>query len=265
MTILSAYLNGIGLLAPGMPGWQQSRRILAERQNFLSSPVTLPAPDLLPAAERRRSSVIVKLTLAVGLEAANSAGIDPAALPCVYVSSGGDSYNCHEICQTLASDDRHISPTRFHNSVHNAAPGYWGIATGAMTPISVLAAADASFGAGLLELLAAVAANRTGTLLIACDTPYPEPLHSVRPMPDMFGVALVATPEPNEHSIAQIRVELTRADADTIADSGLEALRLSIPAARSLPLLQALAQAQPARVILDYLDQTRIAVELIPC
>ncbi|MHB1654891.1 MAG: beta-ketoacyl synthase chain length factor [Burkholderiales bacterium] len=265
MTILGAYLNGIGLLAPGMPGWQQSRRILAQQQNFLPSTVTLPSPDLLPAAERRRSSAIVKLTLAVGLEAANAAGIDPAALPCVYVSSGGDGYNCHEICQTLASDDRHISPTRFHNSVHNAAPGYWGIATGAMTPISVLAAADASFGAGLLELLATVATNRTSTLLIACDTPYPEPLHSVRPIPDMFGVALVATAEPGEHSIAHIRIELTRADADTLTDPGLEAMRLNIPAARSLPLLQALAKAQTARLVLDYLDQTRIAIELTPC
>lgn len=265
MTILSAYLNGIGLLAPGMTGWKQSLPVLAGRQDYLPSPVTLPIPDLLPAAERRRSSAIVKLTLAVGLEAANAAGIDPAALPCVYVSSGGDGYNCHEICQTLASDDRHISPTRFHNSVHNAAPGYWGIATGAMTPVSVLAAADASFGAGLLELLATVATNHTGTLLIACDTPYPEPLHSVRPIPDLFGVALVATPEPGEFSIAHIRVELTRAHADTLTNPSLEAMRRNIPAARCLPLLQAIAHAMPTQIILDYLDQTRIAIELTPC
>ncbi len=265
MTILAAYLNGIGLLGPGLPGWQAGKRILAGSQPYLPTTVNLPVPVLLPPAERRRSSAIVKLTLAVGLEAATAAGIEPAALPCVYVSSGGDGHNCHEICQTLASDDRHISPTRFHNSVHNAAPGYWGIATGSMTPVSVLAAFDASFGAGLLELLAMVTANRAAALLIACDTPYPEPLHGVRPMPGMFGVALAATAEPNAHSMVQIRVELTRDRADTLTDIGFEALRRSIPSARSLPLLQAIAQTQAARVTLDYLDRTRIAIELIPC
>ena len=35
----------------------------------------------------------------------------------------------HEICEALATDEREVSPTRFHNSVHNASAGYWGIAT----------------------------------------------------------------------------------------------------------------------------------------
>jgi len=82
-------------------------------------------------------------------------------------------------CKTLASDDRSISPTRFHNSVHNAPAGYWGIASGAMTPATVLCAHDASFGAGLLEALTQLAVDgslgfeRGGTLLIAYDMPIP--------------------------------------------------------------------------------------------
>jgi len=86
----------------------------------------------------------------------------------------------------LASDDRQISPTRFHNSVHNAAAGYWSIATGAMTSSSVLCAFDACFGAGLLEALTQVVVDDTRSVLLACDTAYPEPLHSVRPIPDAF-------------------------------------------------------------------------------
>ena len=77
---------------------------------------------------------VVKLALAVGLEACAHAGAIPARLPAVFTSSGGDGRNCHEICAALASAERLISPTRFHNSVHNAAAGYWGIATGAPRP-----------------------------------------------------------------------------------------------------------------------------------
>ena len=262
---LTVYIDGIGLLGPGLNGWPDSVPILTGQQPYLSQTTILPSPALLAAAERRRSGAIVKLTLAAGLEAVTAANLDPATLPCVYTASGGDGQNCHEICQALASDDRDISPTRFHNSVHNAAAGYWSIATGAMTPISVLCAYDASFGAGLLEALTQAIVDNTTTLLIASDTTYPEPLHHVRPIPDNFGVALVLSPQKSTHSLAKISVSLTDDSAHQLNDAGLEQLRLNIPAARSLPMLQALAQGQNERIVLDYFDHLRIAVELSTC
>lgn len=265
MHTLTAYINGIGLLGPGLADWPSSRPIFTGAQPYQPQPTVLPLPTLLAAAERRRSGSLVKLTLATGLEATAAAGVEATTLPCVYSSSGGDGENCHEICQTLASDDRLISPTRFHNSVHNAAAGYWGIATGAMTPISVLCAFDASFGAGLLEALTQVVADDVATLLIACDTPYPEPLQQVRPILDIFGVAMVLAPTANQHTVAKISVSLTSESAHILDQPALEQLRLGIPAARSLPLLRALAQHQPARVILDYFEHLRIAVDITPC
>jgi hypothetical protein len=263
--ILTAYIDGIGLLGPGLSGWPGSQAIIAGQQPYLGQPTALPLPALLPAAERRRSGAIVKLTLATGLEAVAAAGLDPASLPCVYTSSSGDGQNCHEICQTLASSDRQISPTRFHNSVHNAAPGYWSIATGAMTPISVLCAYDASFGAGLLEAMTQVLVDDVTTLLISCDNPYPEPLHHARPILDNFGIAMVLAPEAGALSLARISVSLTSDAAHILDDEALEHLRLNIPSARSLPLLRALAQGQNGRIVLDYFDHLRIAVEITSC
>jgi hypothetical protein len=262
---LTAYLNGIGLIGPGLADWPTSQPILAGNITYQLQPAIFPTPMLLPAAERRRSGDLVKLTLAVGLEAAQNAHLDPASLACVYTSSSGDGKNCHEICKTLASEDRQISPTRFHNSVHNAAAGYWSIATGAKTPISVLCAFDASFGAGLLEATTQVVADHISTLLIACDTPYPEPLNSVRPIPEAFGVALALSPEANQHTLAKIKVHLTKHAASSLAQPEFERLRNTIPAARSLPLLVALAQQQPTTIVLDYLEHLRISVEVIPC
>ena len=49
-----------------------------------------------------------------------------------------------------------------------------------------------------------------------------------------------------------------------MADPQLEALRRSIPAARSLPLLQLLAQRVAGRVELDYLDGQCIGIDVTP-
>ena len=264
-SILTAYVNGVSLIGPGFTGWSDSVAILAERKAYQAQTTNLPAPMILPAAERRRSGELVKLTLAVGLEAAESAGEKAANLACVYTSSSGDGKNCHEICKSLASDDRQISPTRFHNSVHNAAAGYWSIATGAKTPISVLCAYDASFGAGLLEAVSQVVADNVSTILIAVDTAYPEPLNHARPIPDAFGIGLVFSPRVNQHSIAKVEISLSDAIASKLHHLELEGLRTAVPAARGLTLLAAIAQGQIATTVLDYLDNQRISVIVTPC
>ncbi len=265
MRTLTAYIEGIGLLGPGLTDWQSSQAVLSGREPYAPRKTVLPSPALLPAAERRRSCAIVKLTLATGLEAIAAAGLDAASLPSVFSASGGDGENCHIICEMLASDDRQISPTRFHNSVHNVAAGYWGIATGAMSTSSVLSAYDASFGAGLLEALSQVVVDDTRTVLLACDTAYPEPLYRARPIPDAFGIALVLAPQPSAKTLAQIAVGLTDAGADRLDDAALEHLRVAVPAARGLPLLRSIALRQDQQVVLDYLDSTRLSVAITLC
>jgi len=265
MRALAAYVDGIGFLGPGMGDWPAAARILTGAASWESAPTVLPPPQSLPSTERRRTGPLVRLTLAVGLEATTRAGAAPATLPAIFTSSGGDGENCHEICQALAAPTRQLSPTRFHNSVHNAAAGYWGIATGATPPSNALCAYDGSFGAGLLEALCQLAAERTGVLLIAYDASYPEPLHSVRPIPGALGVALVLSPERTAQSVAKLEAASSDASADRMADAALEALRSSIPAARSLPLLAQLARQASGRVVIDYLDGVRLAVQVTPC
>jgi hypothetical protein len=262
---LAACVDAVGFLGPGLPDWPAAARVLTGAAPWRSAPTVLPVPQCLPGAERRRTGALVRLTLAVGLEATARAGADPATLPAVFTSSGGDGQNCHEICEALASTERALSPTRFHNSVHNAAAGYWGIATGATAASNALCAHDASFAAGLLEALCQVAIERRRVLLIAYDASYPEPMHAVRPIPDALGVALLLAPQAGGASLARLEASPSRAPADRMADDALEVLRAGIPAARSLPLLAALAGASPARVHIDYLDGSSVSVEVRPC
>ena len=262
---LEAWIDGIGLLGPGLDNWPAAQAILAGAAEYVAQPLVVPAPLALPPAERRRVGLSVKVALAVATEAVSTAQADAKQLAAVFASSGADGDNCDAICKALASDDRHISPTRFHNSVHNAPAGYWGIASGAMTPANVVCAYDASFGAGLLEAMTQVRVEATGVLLVAYEAPYPEPLQATRPHPSAFGLALALMPQRGPRSLARLRLELVEDVPDTLANTELEALRRQIPCARGLPLVQALAGGGAARVVLDYLAPLSLAVEIEPC
>lgn len=264
ISTLTVFVEGIGLLGPGLSSWEDGRDKLMGQSPYVTAPTVLQPPLSLPAAERRRAGAVIKVSLAVGHEAVNAAGLRAADLPSVFTSSGGDGVNCHDICSTLASSDRLISPTRFHNSVHNAASGYWSISTGATPTSSVLCAHDGSFSAGLLEAITQAAVDNTPVLLVAYDTHYPEPLNSERPVSDTLGVALVLSPQRSERSLARITLSgadcMTRAPLHVLTEPGLEFLRQTIPAARALPLLQRIAGQQTSTVVLDYLGAMRLAV-----
>lgn len=263
MNGLRVYVEGIAVLGPALPDWDSACAVLNARdESYAPAPVKLPAPELLPASERRRAGDAIKLSMAVGIAATRAAGADAAQLANVFSSTGGDCDNCHNILETLASSDRQISPTRFHNSVHNAPAGYWSIATRCTAPSTSLCAYDATFGAGLLE--AAVQAVNSGErcLLVAFDTAYPEPLYSMRPIPYPFALGLVLNPHETAATKARFDITLTKDPIDTMHDAQLEVLRTSVPAARSLPLLQQLAMAQPGRAVVDYLDPFNLAIEV---
>jgi hypothetical protein len=262
---LSAYISGLGVLGPGLASWPETAAVLSSPSAYRPAATVLQMPTILAAAERRRTGRVVKLALGVALEATSQAGDDPSNLASVFSSSGADGHHCHEICQALSLPGREISPTRFANSVHNAAAGYWSIGTGAMAESNVLCAFDASFVAGLLEAFTQVAVDQVPVLLVAYDSEYPPPLHAKRPIPDVFGVALVLTPQRRASSLARVDAALSELKFDRMADSRLEALRCAFPAARSLPLLGLLAARSAGRAILEYLDVSRIEVQIEPC
>ncbi|MEP7101543.1 MAG: beta-ketoacyl synthase chain length factor [Burkholderiales bacterium] len=266
MSGLKVWVQGIGLLGPGLNSWTASLDVLRGARALVAVPTTLPAPARLPPAERRRAGAAVKLALAVADEAVAQAQIDPAALATVFTSSSGEGTNCHALCETLATPTPMVSPTRFTNSVHNAASGCWHIAVGSRASSTSLCAFDGSFGAGLLEAATSVALSGAPMLLVASDSPYPEPLNATRPLPDHFGLALVLAPIADAHSIAALTIDTVDAQqaASVCADATLEALRRAIPAAAALPLLVALAQHDAKRsVVLDYVGRMRLQVEIL--
>ena len=205
-----------------------------------------PAVSLLPPAERRRCALSVAWALAVAQEAVASAELDAASLAVVFASSDGDGDIVHRLCSALATPAAAVSPTDFHNSVHNAATGYWSIGAHSPAPSTALCAYDGSFGAGLLEAACQIAIEKRPVLLIAVDLPYPPPLAVHRPVRHGFAAALVLEPGTG----LEISLDGSEPTAPPMRDFEGNA------SAACLPLLAALARPGEAVVRLPLAERT---------
>lgn len=260
-------IHGIGLLAPGLTGWEASRSVLAGVRSYQPGEVRDPEAAILPPNERRRSSDCVRWAVHVAQEAIGQSGLDPHEVPTVFASSGGEMAVFDQLCRALAREDRRVSPTLFHQSVHNTAAGYWGIATTGQQSSTALSCYDDSFAAGLVEAAAMVCAEQRPVLLVVYDLPVPPPMDEARPITQGFAMALVLAP-PSAEAPLTVRIGLEQGgggDVRPLSDRALERLRLNNPAARSLPLLCAMAAAVPHPVTLDWLESQHLILTVESC
>lgn len=263
---MKLYIDGVGLCAPGLVDWNAGRKVFAGQTEYRYEPLVISPNETLPAAERRRATDVVKLAIAVCSEAIKHAGARAEDTPSVFSSSGGDGETITAILEVLATDARELSPTRFHNSVHNAPSGYWTIATRSRQASTSLCAYDFSFAAGLLEATSQVLITKHAVLLASYDLAYPEPLNAVRPISYGFAVALLLSPRMTANTRAELAVSLSCYDGSPTeaVQPSLEALRRTNPAARSLPLLAAVASTVAQQIRLEYVAGNSILISVVP-
>ncbi len=255
-------IAGIGLLGPGLAGWAAAVPVLAGAAPYLPAPVVPPAPGLLPATERRRTGPSVRLALAVAAEAVQDSGLPPEELDTVFASSNGEGQVITSILEALHTPDGAISPTQFHNSVHNAAAGYWGIAVGSTRPSVSLGGHDGVFATGLLHAAAQVVTSRAPVLFVAHDVPLPAPLDALRPTRESFAVALVLVPQGGAQGRLALAMREDGAPGAAGLPEDLAALATANPVARALPLLAALAARRPGEVLLPLVEQASLSVAI---
>ena len=245
-------MRGVSVWGPGLAGWAAAREVLAGERPYLPASVSPPAPELLSSTERRRASRVTRLALAAAAEAEAASGVPAAALRPVFGSSNGDPVTVTAILDTLTRTDGAVSPTQFHNSVHNAAAGYWSIGHGSAQPATSLGCFDSTWAASLLAAMAEVRAAQAPVLLVAYDIEMPAPLSAVRDTHEAFGVALVLAPD---DGWARLTVRHKPEPGETLpADPALHALFRANPAARALPLLEHLAAGRSGELSAGFLD-----------
>lgn len=247
---LDVWLEGIGFWAPGLPDWPSLRAHMDGQPPRPDAP-DKPDAALLAPAERRRAPAAVRLSIEAAGQAVQMSGRSAGDLPSVFVSAHGDATIMDYMCRTLAAAPRELSPTRFHNSVHNAAAGYWTIATGCMRASSAVCANTESFGAGLLEAMTLAVTDREPVLLVASDVPGDGPLREVVRTRTPMGNALVLAPERSAHAVARLRARLTAGEVPASARaSKLQALVTDNACGDALRLLETLVAGTAGRCAL---------------
>jgi len=240
---------GVGLAAPGLPDWHQFQSVL---RGLPLDPAAKPAPSsLLSPRERRRAPAAVKLTFPAAEQACSMAGIEPGKPLALFSSGMGDLDITDYMCRTLAETPNLLSPTRFHNSVHNAASGYWSIGAGATGEVTALSAWCDSAALGLLDGMTRTVTGSEPVLVVIYDDHATGPMQDLWPGDHAFCAALLMSPPGQRGSIAQLEMTICReASRHPALPAALQARIDDNPAARILPVLALIAGEIDGEVVL---------------
>ena len=153
------------------------------------------APVLeLPPAERRRLNPLTSFALAAGERLVGGRSRDLLkATPLVFGSSDGDGTVLLRLLSALRGHQP-VSPTQFHNSVHNAPAGYWSIGLESQAPTTALAAGDDTVEVALVEAGLQAVTRRGPVIMLATNQRFPQELERARPELEDFTLAAWCEP-----------------------------------------------------------------------
>ena len=253
------YINTLSIAAPGLLGLEQAIPVLTNKKPWQTSEFPKLAPQLLPANERRRMTSYIKLAIHI----ADKANLSDKVLPAVFASSNGDFYITDHICKTLSMTPKYVSPTQFHNSVHNAPAGYWAIAAKSDAPSTSISTGDSTFSSGLLEAVTQVLSLQEDVLYVAYDFPATAPLDKVSDTTEPFATAFVLSLNKIENSFGSIKLEVVNNKSKShCSNTSLNILQRSNPIAESLPLLESLCLKKATSLYLPYLNNSKLKIEV---
>jgi hypothetical protein len=266
--VTTVYLNGVGIAAPGLRGWDEARDVLRETIPYNAENIPDLKSDAIPPRERRRASGTANLAVHVAEQAVKNAEVDPTDLVTIFASFLGDLQIADKLCNSLSQPGRPVSPFQFHNSVHNAPAAYWSIATQSKKPSTSIACASNTFNAALLDAITFVTVENQDALLAIYDIASSNSLANFHPTQKDFGAALILQKKRTKSSLAELNIKYKSKVFERIENSiskSLLPLMKANASAQSLILLSAVARMEPQIIRLDYLSNSCIEIEVNPC
>jgi hypothetical protein len=181
-------IAGLGVWNPNFSNWKEFSHGVNTGDWQAETPLQ---PELIPARERRRAPQSVKLAVEVMSQACEMAGMDPAGIAAVFSSAMGDMQITDYLCRMLATTPREVSPTRFHNSVHNATTGYWSISSHSHAAANAVSAYTYTAPMAFLEAAIQTLEDAVPVLLVTQEMAAPCALHSTCPSNQPFSAAIL--------------------------------------------------------------------------
>jgi hypothetical protein len=234
------FVTGTGFWSPGFGdaaawcGGEPDPAIERPEVTFLEGPL------------RRRASELTRMAIESLAQAAAQAGLDPASVPTVWATAHGEHTTALKLLAMMHRGEGKLSPTHFHNSVHNTAGGYASIATGNTSVSTTLTGGAELVAAGLLEAMCLVEKTDGPVVLVLADEPLKAPFEREgSSVPVALSLCLSSRPEGAVAVLSSLRRE-------GVAALQPEAHFGALHVAAGVPLLEQVARGGEGTVALEF-------------
>ncbi|MCF6346315.1 MAG: beta-ketoacyl synthase chain length factor [Thiomicrorhabdus sp.] len=249
---LKAQILSVGMTAPSIIDFQTFKVMLQANEAFdLSRPLEKYSPAFLPSNERRRTTQTIKIALKTAEEALShfkaTYPSPDTQIPVLFVCKDGDSMITAKICQAVSDEEPTVSPTQFHNSVHNAPAGYWMIGQSNQAAASAISVGEHAVANGLLEAILQSKSEKKPVLVVIYDLPLDTliPVDSSQKLSPPFAFSLIldanVLSQSSELPSLSLLLNQKNMESPALESNPYEGL----PAAQGYPLLKAIAQYSP--------------------
>ncbi len=217
----------------------------------LDATASTPEAPLLAGALRRRATPLTRMGIEVLQQAARMGDADPTELASVWATAHGEHSMAIGLLEMMQHGEGKLSPTKFHNSVHNTASGYASIATGNRSPSTTLTGGAELVASAIIEAACMLEAWDRDVILVIADEPLLPPFE----LPDSsvpLALSLLLSPRPEGATSVLSRIR--RANVDPVA---LRAPFGSLHVAAAVPLIEHIVEQRTGTVALEFAGDPR--------
>ena len=233
------YVRGIGFFSPGF------RDVRAWCRGDPDPDAGTPKASLLAGPLRRRASLLTRIGVDVLQQAIAGAGCDPETTVSVWGTAHGEHSMAVALLAMMRRREGKLSPTQFHNSVHNTASGYASIATANGSASTTLTGGPELVFSAFLEAWCHLEAGAGDVALVLADEPLEGPFEGREACaPLAIAFCLSARKEGALAVLSGLRRDAVAPEKRHESFGGLYV-------SAALPLLERIAMGRPGTIALE--------------
>jgi hypothetical protein len=182
------YVRGLGFFTPGFAtpeAWSDRKE---------DSSIERPEAAILEGPLRRRATPLSRLAIESLVQATNAAQADLSTISTIWATAHGEHTPAIKMLRMMRTGEGRVSPTQFHNSVHNTASGYASIASKNTGRSTTLTGGSELVGAALLEAWCLLEECGGDVGVILADEPL-QPPYAMEPPTAPLSLAFVLSSE----------------------------------------------------------------------
>lgn len=233
------YVCGLGFFTPGFA----SAEAWCDRKEDPS--IEKPEASILEGPLRRRATPLSRLAIEALVQAAAAAALDLSTVSTVWATAHGEHTPAIKMLRMMRTGEGRVSPTQFHNSVHNTAGGYASIASQNTGRSTTLTGGSELVGAAMLEAWCLIEDGAKDVAVVLADEPLQAP-YAPDPPTAPLSLAFVLSADA-EGALGRLE-GLARCEAPKV---DVDARFGNLYVGAGLPLLEAIVARREGTVVIE--------------